>query len=71
VELPAQKLSDLTCALKITGSNLKPVTPPATAPVVQADSNGGVFLSATNAALHAPPAPVGSPGGIAGHQVLG
>jgi hypothetical protein len=30
VELPAQKLSDLTCSLKITGSNLKPVTPPET-----------------------------------------
>jgi hypothetical protein len=52
VELPAQKLSDLTCSLKITGSNLKPVTLPATAPVVQADSNGDVYLSATNAALH-------------------
>jgi alpha-L-fucosidase len=30
VQLPAQKLSDLTCSLKITGSNLKPVTPPET-----------------------------------------
>jgi alpha-L-fucosidase len=29
VELPAQKISDLTCSLKITGGNLKPVTPPA------------------------------------------
>jgi alpha-L-fucosidase len=29
VELPAQKLSDLTCSLKITGSNLKLATPPA------------------------------------------
>jgi alpha-L-fucosidase len=28
VELPAQKLSDLTCSLKIMGSNLKPVTRP-------------------------------------------
>jgi alpha-L-fucosidase len=26
VELPAQKLSDLTCSLKITGSGLKPAT---------------------------------------------
>jgi hypothetical protein len=26
VELPAQKLSDLTCSLKITGSDLKPAT---------------------------------------------
>ena len=45
-------MSDLTCSLKITGSNLKPVTLPVTAPVVHADSNGDVFLSATNAALH-------------------
>jgi alpha-L-fucosidase len=52
VTLPPTKLSDLTCSLKITGSNLKPVTPPVTAPVVHADSNGDVFLSATNAALH-------------------
>jgi len=52
VELPAQKSNDLTCSLKITGNNLKPVTPPSTAPVVHADSNGDVFLSATNAALH-------------------
>jgi len=30
VTLPAAKLSDLTCSLKITGSSLKPVTPPMT-----------------------------------------
>jgi alpha-L-fucosidase len=35
VELPAQKISGLTCSLKITGSNLKPVTPPATATVIR------------------------------------
>ena len=29
VELPANKLSDLTCSLKIEGSNLKPVSDPA------------------------------------------
>jgi alpha-L-fucosidase len=52
VELPAQKLSDLTCSLKITGSNLKPVTPPVTAAVIHPDSKGDVFLSATNAELH-------------------
>jgi alpha-L-fucosidase len=28
VELPAEKLSDLTCSLRITGSNLKPAQPP-------------------------------------------
>jgi alpha-L-fucosidase len=51
VTLPAARLSDLTCSLKITGSNLKPVTPPVTAPVIRPDSKGDVFLSATNAAL--------------------
>jgi alpha-L-fucosidase len=48
VTLPAAKLSDLTCSLKITGSDLKPVTPP----VIHPDSKGDVFLSATNAELH-------------------
>jgi alpha-L-fucosidase len=28
VELPGEKLSDLTCSLRITGSNLKPVSLP-------------------------------------------
>ena len=35
VELPAQKISDLACSLKITGGNLKPVTPPAAVPAVR------------------------------------
>ena len=52
VELPDKKISDLTCSLKITGSNLKPVTPPATATVICPDARGDVFLSATNATLH-------------------
>ena len=52
VTLPAAKLSDLTCSLKITGTNLKPVTPLAMAPVIRPDSKGDVFLSATNAELH-------------------
>jgi alpha-L-fucosidase len=52
VALPAQKLSDLTCSLRIKGSNLKPVTPPITPVMVCPDSKGNVFLSATNAALH-------------------
>ena len=32
VSLPAAKLNDLTCALKITGNNLKPATPPGVSP---------------------------------------
>jgi hypothetical protein len=35
VELPAQKISGLTCSLKITGGNLKPVTPPATTTIIR------------------------------------
>ena len=52
VALPAQALSDLTCSLKIKGSNLKPVTPPVMAPVIHPDAKGDVFLSATNVQLH-------------------
>jgi alpha-L-fucosidase len=52
VELPDKKISDLTCSLKITGHNLKPVTPPATATVLCPGAKGDVFLSATNATLH-------------------
>ncbi|MGP8238567.1 MAG: alpha-L-fucosidase C-terminal domain-containing protein, partial [Limisphaerales bacterium] len=52
VELPAQKISDLTCALKITGSNLKPVTPLATVMMIRPDAKGIVTLSAADAELH-------------------
>jgi alpha-L-fucosidase len=51
-ELPAQKISELTCSLKISGNNLKPVTPATASLVVYPDSAGNVFLSATNAELH-------------------
>ena len=52
VELPAQKISDLTCSLKITGSHLQPVAPPATANVIAPDAHGSLTLSATDAELH-------------------
>jgi alpha-L-fucosidase len=51
VELPAQKISDLTCSLKISGSKLKPVTPPSSLSVVRPDAKGNVTLSATDAEL--------------------
>ena len=51
VELPAQKMSDLTCSLKISGSKLKPVTPPSSLSVVRPDAKGNVTLSATDAEL--------------------
>jgi alpha-L-fucosidase len=64
VTLPAARLSDLTCSLKITGSNLKPVTPPVTAPVIRPDSKGDVFLSATNAELHGSQIQLETQGGL-------
>jgi len=47
VDLPDVKLSDLTCALRITGSNLKPA-PEKTVP----PDNVRMELNATNATLH-------------------
>jgi alpha-L-fucosidase len=52
VELPGEKLSDLTCSLRITGSHMKPVTPPATPPAIHADAQGNLNFSATDAELH-------------------
>jgi alpha-L-fucosidase len=52
VELPAGKPGALTCALRITGSNLKPVTPPVTSSVIRPDADGKLNLSATDAELH-------------------
>ncbi len=58
VELPGEKLSDLTCALRITGSNLKPApiceTPGTAAPaaIVTPDSHGRLIFGATDAVLH-------------------
>jgi alpha-L-fucosidase len=42
VELPGEKLSDLTCSLKITGSNLQPVTPTASASVIRSAGTMGM-----------------------------
>jgi alpha-L-fucosidase len=64
VTLPAAKLSDLTCSLKITGSNLKPVTLPVTAPAIGPDSKGDVCLSATNAELHGSQIQLETQGGL-------
>jgi alpha-L-fucosidase len=52
VALPGEKLSDLTCSLKITGSNLKPVLPIPSVAVIRPDEKGQVTLSATDAELH-------------------
>ena len=52
VELPGEKLSDLTCSLRITGSNLKPVPLPETAVIVTPDSKGRLAFTAEDATLH-------------------
>jgi alpha-L-fucosidase len=52
VELPAEPLSDLTCTLRITGSDLQPVPLPVTAAVVMPDGHGRLILGAADAALH-------------------
>jgi alpha-L-fucosidase len=64
VELPTQKISDLTCSLKISGSNLKPVTPIAATGMILPDSNGGLLLSATNAVLHGSQLQLETQGGL-------
>lgn len=52
VELPPEKLSDLTCTLRITGEHFKPVPIPQMAAVVMPDSHGRLVLGAADAALH-------------------
>ena len=52
VELPGEKLSDLTCALRIIGSNLKPAPIAPTPVVVMPDSKGRFTFSADDATLH-------------------
>jgi alpha-L-fucosidase len=65
VELPDQKLSDLTCSLKITGSNLKPAAAPGTAgKKIHADANGVLNFSATDAELHGSQIQLETQGGL-------
>ena len=52
VTLPAQKISEYTVGLKITGADLKPVPVPFEPVVVQADSKGNYKLDALDAELH-------------------
>ena len=52
VELPDKKISDLTCALKITGNHLKPAPIVMVSAVITPDSKGQLTLSADNAILH-------------------
>jgi alpha-L-fucosidase len=52
VELPGEKLSDLTCSLRITGSNLKPAPIPPAPVVITPDAKGRLTFSAGDATLH-------------------
>ncbi len=52
IDLPAEKVSDLTCTLRVTGSGFKPATPPGIVTVVPADSRGNLNLYAKDAELH-------------------
>ena len=52
VELPGEKVSDLTCALRITGSNLKPAPVAPTPAVVTPDSKRRFTFTADDATLH-------------------
>ena len=52
VTLPAQKVSEYTAGLKITGSDLKPAPVVEEAVVVRADSKGNYKLDANDAELH-------------------
>ena len=52
VDLPGEKSSDLTCALRITGSNLKPAPLPVASATVTPDSKGRLVCGADDAALH-------------------
>jgi alpha-L-fucosidase len=52
VELPDKKLSDLTCSLRINGSDLKPIMASSSVSVSRPDAKGNLTLSATDAELH-------------------
>ena len=52
VALPGEKLSDLTCALRITGSDLKPVTVATLAAAITPDSRSRLIFGADDATLH-------------------
>ena len=52
VTLPAQKVSEYTCALKIAGTDLKPVEPPKATTTIRSEANGSYMLGADAVELH-------------------
>jgi len=52
IELPGEKLSDLTCSLRITGSQFKPAPLPPVPVLITPDSRGRLIFEAEDATLH-------------------
>ncbi len=52
VQLPPEKLGDLTCSLRITGRDLRPAPVPVIPLIIQPDARGRLILSADDATLH-------------------
>ena len=52
VTLPEQKVSEYTCAVKITGTDLKPVGIPQATTTIRSEANGSYTLGADAAELH-------------------
>ena len=52
VSLPEQKVSEYTCAVRITGTDLKPVELPGTTTTIRSEANGSYTLGADSAELH-------------------
>jgi len=52
VELPGEKLSDLTCSLRITGAHFKPAPLPELSTVITPDAKGRLIFGADDAKLH-------------------
>lgn len=52
VKLPGQKLSPYTCALRISGTNLKPAPLKEASSVIEQDQQGQLLLSAEAAEIH-------------------
>jgi len=65
VELPTGQNASLTCALRISGENLKAVIPPETASIIKPDSEGNLEFLATHANLHGDGIQLEARGGVA------
>jgi alpha-L-fucosidase len=55
VSLPSEKVSDIACGLKVTGSELKAVLTPQKTALLEPKPDGGFMLRANSAGLHGSP----------------